>query len=121
MKLLIVDDNAAMRSLIRSLVADLADDIVECDDGAAAVLAFAAQQSEGVLPDWVLMDLRMQPMDGLQATRAIRAQCPAARVVIVTSYNDARLRAEATRCGAYGYVLKEDLLTLRHLLQASLA
>ena len=111
MKLLIAEDNAAMRQLICSIVADLADGIVECSNGAEAVAAYGEHH-----PDWVLMDLRMDVMDGLQATRAIKAQWPDARVVIVTSYNDAKLRVEASRAGACRYVLKEELLSLRQLI-----
>lgn len=114
MKLLIAEDNEAMRRMICSVVADLADTIVECSDGAAAVAAYGEHH-----PDWVFMDLRMPGMDGLQATRAIKAEWPEARVVIVTSYNDAKLRAEANRVGADGYVLKEELLALRQMLARS--
>lgn len=114
MKLLIAEDNEAMRRMICSVVADLADCVIECSDGAAAVAAYGEHH-----PDWVFMDLRMQGMDGLQATRAIKAEWPEARVVIVTSYNDTKLRAEANKVGACGYVLKEELLALRQMLLRS--
>ena len=111
LSLLIVDDNARMRSLIRSMVADLFGSITECADGARALGAYSDCR-----PDWVFMDLRMPGLDGILATCRIREAFPAARVVIVTSYDDAKLRRAASRAGACAYVLKEDLFELRHIL-----
>ena len=54
----------------------------------------------------------MQNVDGLEATRRILADDPQARIVIVTNYDDARLRETARNAGACDYVLKEDLLAL---------
>lgn len=100
-----------MRRLIKSLLADLADVIAECSDGSDAQRCYAAHQ-----PDWVLMDLMMPQMDGLVATRQILASDPAARVVIVTGHESRALRREAQEAGACGYVLKENLLELREIL-----
>lgn len=109
--LLIVDDNQQMRRLIRSVVADLAEAITECCDGAFALAAYSEN-----LPDWVLMDIRMQEMDGIMATRQIKASYPEAHVCIVTDYDDKELRQAAYEAGAEGYVVKEDLSRLRHVL-----
>ena len=116
MKILIVDDNARMRREIKSLVADLADGFCECADGAAACAAHAEHR-----PDLVLMDIAMTPMDGITATRAIIAADPSARIVIVTGYDDKQLRSAAREAGACGYVLKENLLEVRGLLQSAAA
>jgi CheY-like chemotaxis protein len=111
---MIVEDNPEMRRLIRSLLCDLASAVSECDDGAEALAAYAAHR-----PDWVLMDIKMQQMDGITATRELKSNFPEARVLIVTDYDDADMR-EAARCaGAIGYVLKEDLLGLRQMLKAA--
>lgn len=112
MKLLIAEDNLPMRRMIRRLVADLADEISECSDGAEAVALYAQ-----FLPDWVLMDIEMAQLNGLEATCQIRADFPTARIVMVTNYNDATLRQAAAQAGACGYVLKENLLELPRLLQ----
>jgi DNA-binding NarL/FixJ family response regulator len=112
MKLLIVEDNLLMRRMIRRLVADLADEISECGDGEQAVALYPTLR-----PDWVLMDIEMAHVNGIVATRSIKADFPMARIVIVTNYNDATMREAATQAGASGYVLKENLLELRHYLQ----
>jgi two-component system response regulator DegU len=112
MSLLIVEDNTAMRGLIKSLVADLAAQITEGSDGAEALALYRAHR-----PDWVLMDIKLGEVNGLTATRQIKAAFPKARVVIVTDYNDDKLRQEAAQAGACAYVLKEDLSVLRQVLR----
>jgi DNA-binding NarL/FixJ family response regulator len=113
LKLLIVDDNAAVRRLIRSIVLPFASEIFECTDGADALSAYQAE-----VPDVVLMDIRMSEVDGIQATKQIKAADPAAKIVIVTDYDDDALRAAAMRAGACGYALKDNLLNLVRLLEA---
>lgn len=111
MKLLIVDDNPRMRRMIRKVVAGAAEEVFECGDGREAPAAYARHR-----PDWVLMDIRMAEVDGISATRQIKAGDPEARVVIVTDYDDSDLREAARAAGACGYVVKENLLDLRRLL-----
>ena len=111
LKLLIVDDKAKVRSMIRRFLSDLAAEISEADDGESALDAYAA-----FLPDWVLMDIEMKHTNGIVATERIRAAYPQANIVIVTNYDDDSLRARATAAGARGYVLKENLLALRSML-----
>jgi len=117
MKLLIIEDNPQMRRMIRSVVADLAEVVVECSDGEEAVAAYAAQKLSG--GDRVLMDLQMARVGGLEATRRVRAAFPDANIIIVTQYDDPHWRVAAARAGACGYVLKENLLDLRRLLQTT--
>jgi CheY-like chemotaxis protein len=113
MKFLIVDDNAAVRRLIRSIVLPLAGDICECTDGADALSAYLAQR-----PDVVLMDIRMKEVNGIQATKQIREADRKARILIVTGYDDTELRQASMDAGACGYVLKDNLLELVRLLEA---
>src|SRR5262249_15670529 len=116
MKILIVEDNGQMRQLMCSVVADLAQEIIECGDGEEAVAVYSAQQFGG--DDRVLMDLQMPRLGGLEATRRLLAAFPEARIIIVTQYDDPHWRAAAQQAGACGYVLKGNLLDLRLLLQA---
>lgn len=111
MKLMIVDDNASMRRLIRSLVHDLADCTCECSDGDEALAAYSRH-----LPDWVLMDIKMRRMDGLTASRKIKDAFPTARICIVTEYGDAKTKEAAFRAGACAYVSKENLFELRRVI-----
>ena len=113
MKVLIVEDSEPMRRTIMSFIGDVAEEIYECPDGRDALPAFARYQ-----PDWVLMDIKMNDVDGLAATRQIKAAFPDARIVMVTSFDEQSLRDEARLAGACGYVLKENLLDIRHLLAA---
>ncbi len=114
MRLLIVDDNAAMRRLIRRLTSDLVERIEECADGSEALAVY--EQYQFGAADWVLMDIEMSGMDGFNATRQLRAAHPEARILIVTKHNDEQLREAAFRHGACGFVLKENLLELRSLI-----
>ena len=111
LRLLIADDHAPMRQTLRALLSPIASDIQEATDGGQAVRMFAE-----ALPDWVVMDVQMKPVNGLAATRAIRNFFPTAKIVIVTQHDDADLRAEATAAGACAYVLKDDLASLTQLL-----
>ena len=114
MKLLIIEDSEQMRREIKLFLKDLAEEIKECDDGAQALAAYAAQQ-----PDWVLMDIKMAEMDGLTATRQIKAAHPEARIMILTGYDDADLRTAARNAGASEYVTKENLQDVHRILSSS--
>jgi CheY-like chemotaxis protein len=114
MTVLIVEDNASVRRLLRRAVQQIATEIWECGNGAEALAVYSEQ-----LPNVVLMDVRMPTMDGLTATMQIRKFDPAARVIIVTDCDDEDMRAAASKAGASGYVLKQDLTTLEALIGRS--
>jgi len=113
MTVLIVEDNAAMRRVIRNIIKDLAD-VTECNDGAQALAAYEQRR-----PDWVLMDIRMGMVSGIQATREIKSAYPEARIVIVTDFDDAELREAAEAAGAFDYLLKEDLFAIRRIISST--
>ena len=87
--------------------------MTECADGAQALAAYEKSR-----PDWVLMDIQMPVMGGLEATRRIKALDPLAQILIVTEFPDAELRTEARQAGACGYVLKDDLGQLGQMIAA---
>jgi len=108
MKVMIVDDNAEMRELIRNVLEEVASEFVECSDGKEAVAAFEAER-----PDWAVMDVAMGVMDGLTATKLIKSRFPTSQIMVITHHNNPKLRERAQEVGASGFLLKEDLLELR--------
>jgi DNA-binding NarL/FixJ family response regulator len=101
-RVLLVDDHSSVRMSLAELLEDEDDFSVvgECEDGSEVVAAAARLK-----PDVVLMDLSMPVMDGLAATKALRATEPMPRVVVLTGDGmDARPRAEAA--GAHALVPK---------------
>jgi two-component system response regulator DegU len=113
MKVLVVDDNNEMRQTIRSLLGEVGD-IYECSDGSEVLTEYAA-----LMPDWVLMDIKMPKMNGIAATKELLAKYPGARVVMLTQYRDKELKEAARRAGACEYVCKEDLIEVRRILSAA--
>jgi CheY-like chemotaxis protein len=111
MKVLIVDDNEPMRRMVSTFIADLVDEVVECGDGCEALKAYSDHR-----PDFVLMDVMMKQVDGLAATRQIKEQFPEARIVMVSQWDEQRLRDAAALVGAEAYVGKSDLDPLRRIL-----
>lgn len=114
MNILIVEDNPLMREIIRETVTDLADEISECEDGDEALSAYQKN-----LPTWVLMDLQMARVDGLTASRQIKAIFPNANICIVTDYGDSQTRIAASQAGASAFVLKDNLAELSTVLKKS--
>jgi DNA-binding NarL/FixJ family response regulator len=101
---LLVDDQRLMREGLRTLL-ELEDDlrvVGEAGDGEAALRRYAELR-----PGVVLMDVRMPVMDGVEATRRLLAEWPAARVIILTTFDDDAYVFEGLRAGALGYLLKD--------------
>ena len=69
----------------------------------------AVSLAEALCPELVLMDLQMPKMNGLEATKRLKAQRDAPRIIIVTATDSALLRAAASAVGADGFVSKPDL------------
>ncbi len=112
MKFLIVDDNAVMRQTISLLVANRGDEIAECDDGKDAVQMYTQFH-----PDWVLMDIKMKAVGGIEATANIIAADPGAKVVILTDYDDRFFRKAAEKAGACNYITKENLGEIKSIVR----
>ena len=102
---LLVDDQDLVRAGIRALLSrgDSIHIVAEATDGRRGVEAARRHR-----PDVVLMDLRMPVMDGIEATRAIRADehLTGTHVVVLTTFDDDADIVEAIRAGASGYLLK---------------
>ena len=83
LKILIVDDHAAMRRTVRQLFDERDVTFLEAATGEEAVQLFATEH-----PDWVVMDMRMPGMGGLKAAQAIQQLDAKARVLIISQFQD---------------------------------
>ncbi len=112
-RLLITEDHALVREGLRNMLESEPDlEVV----GEAANGLEALELCRELEPNLVLMDVRMPKMDGLEATRAIKAEFPLTSVLMVTSHESPDYLLDAIRAGAAGYVLKEA--TRRELLDS---
>ncbi|MBV9209403.1 MAG: response regulator transcription factor [Acidobacteria bacterium] len=103
-RLLIVDDQALFREGLRTLLSMQADIEVV---GEAANGEEAVSLARLTNPCVVLMDLRMPVLDGVAATRRLRAEQPSCRVIVLTTFDDDEYVFEGLRAGAVGYLLKD--------------
>ena len=104
MRVLLVDDDALNRSVLKAMLDVVGAEVTEAEDGPAGVAEAAAQRF-----DVVLMDLRMPGMDGLAALREIIGRSgglPAPPVVIVTADSAGDLRSRCLAAGASGFLAK---------------
>jgi DNA-binding NarL/FixJ family response regulator len=104
MRVLICDDQAIIRDgleMMLRLEKDL--EIIGLAQDGAEALELAAVK----FPDLVLMDLKMAGMNGVEATRRIRAQFPKIKILVLTTYDDDEWVFDAIRAGASGYLLKD--------------
>jgi DNA-binding NarL/FixJ family response regulator len=103
-RILICDDQAIVRNGLTNLFKLEADlEVV----GVARNGAEAIQMAARLTPDLVLMDLNMPGVNGIDATRAIRNQCPQTRILVLTTYDDDEWVFDAIHAGAAGYLLKD--------------
>jgi DNA-binding NarL/FixJ family response regulator len=105
-RILLVDDHDLVREGIRALLEKSASFQVvgECGDGQLAV-----RMASETRPDVVLMDLSLPGgLGGLEATEAIRADCPDTKIIILTQHEDPQYIKRAIRVGAHGYLLKSS-------------
>src|SRR5215212_8142190 len=118
-RMIIADDHELARAGLRNMLeGDRGLTLVgEATNGREAVAL-----CQELMPDLVLLDVRMPEMDGLASARAIRQICPQTRVLIVTTHENPDYLLAALKAGAAGYVLKDvtrhDLLsTIRRVLR----
>ena len=111
LRVLLVDDQPLARAGLKMILGphDGFEVVGECSDGAAALAAV-----EKLRPDVVVMDVRMRGMDGVEATRRLRALRGTPPVLILTTFDDDEVLSAALRAGASGFLLKdapaEDLI-----------
>jgi len=102
-RVLIADDHAVVRAGLRALLgAEPSLELVGEASGGVEAVELALR----LRPDILLLDMSMPDQDGLAVTRQVRAQVPAARILILTVHEDVGLLREAIKAGASGYVVK---------------
>lgn len=102
-RVLVADDHVLFRDGLARLLAGEPDFEVV---GAAPNGQVAVEMAGELVPDVILMDIGMPVMDGLEATRRIKAEIPYVRIVILTASDGDRSLFEAVKGGAQGYLLK---------------
>jgi DNA-binding NarL/FixJ family response regulator len=112
LRLLVVDDHEVVREGLVALLSRREEFQVVAEAGTVVEALGAARRFE---PDLVIMDVRLPDGSGIEACREIRAELPAIRVVMLTSYPDEEAVLSAILAGASGYLLKQirgrDLVT----------
>jgi DNA-binding NtrC family response regulator len=116
-KLLIVDDEQRMLSLLKTMFSDAGHEVCVAATGEEALQA--ASDNE---PDVVLLDLRLPGMDGLYVLARLKAAVPRAEVVIMTAYASVESAVEAMKAGASDYIIKpfsmdDMMLTVKRALE----
>jgi DNA-binding NarL/FixJ family response regulator len=100
---LLIDDHPIVRTGFR-IVLEEGDQLKVIGEGETGL--DAVRLAERLRPDVIFMDISMPDMDGLEATRRIKAQNPAARILIVSAHSDEEYVLGALEAGASGYLLK---------------
>ena len=111
MRIMIVDDNEKIRNVIKSMLVQHKPEFCECTDAETAFDLYKTFD-----PDWVLMDIEMEGMDGISATREITKNDKNSHVIIVTNYDEKQFREAAASAGAAGFVSKENLFELNEII-----
>jgi len=116
-QVLIVDDHAIIRDGIKLIIetVDGIEVVGEAENGRIAL-----DQVAMLIPDVVLMDLRMPEMDGLTAIKHLREDYPEIAIIILTTYNEDELMVQGLQLGAQSYLLKDvDRQTLIRAIKAA--
>jgi len=100
-RILVVDDSAFQRTVIRDALEAEFEVVAEAENGAEAVAMF-----EEHAPDGISMDVVMPEMTGIEATAAIKDRSPETTIVMCTSVDQQEKMMEAVKAGADGYVTK---------------
>ncbi|MEM6255498.1 MAG: response regulator transcription factor [Cyanobacteria bacterium P01_D01_bin.156] len=107
--IMLVDDQQIIRQGLKTLL-DLEDDITivgDADNGETSLTLLRQLEIQKQLPQVILMDMRMPVMDGIAATKEIATRYPTIQVLVLTTFDDDELIAQAMAVGAKGYLLKD--------------
>lgn len=101
-RVLLVDDSTYIRTVLGSILTDAGFEVAgEAADGEEAIRKYM-----NLKPDLVLMDVIMEPMNGMEATKAILDKAPEAKILMVTVLEDKDILLDLMKIGAKGYITK---------------
>jgi DNA-binding NarL/FixJ family response regulator len=106
MRVLIIDNHPQFRADLKAFINGISGLTVvgEADSGEKAV-----KMAELISPELILMDLKMDGMDGLQATRQIKSTNPEISIIVLTIYDEDIYRLRAENAGAAAFILKDEI------------
>ncbi|HEX4783176.1 MAG TPA: response regulator transcription factor [Candidatus Sulfotelmatobacter sp.] len=104
-RILLVDDHPIVRQGLKTLLEGHSgwEVIGEAADGAEAV-----EKAKDLSPDVMVLDVTMPRMNGLEACRLLRQECPGLEILFVTQHDSPQMMREALEAGARGYVVKSN-------------
>ena len=104
-RILLVDDHPIVRQGLKTLLEGHSgwEVIGEAADGAEAV-----EKAKDLSPDVMVLDVTMPRMNGLEACRVLRQECPRLEILFVTQHDSPQMMREALEAGARGYVVKSN-------------
>lgn len=122
--ILLAEDNAELRGLLRQILLRDGNDVIEVCNGGEVIDYLASallSDSTHPLPDVIVSDIRMPRFNGLDVLRAVAAIDPCTPVVLITAFGDDLLHETAMRAGAHAVIDKPfDTTTLREVVKSAL-
>lgn len=114
MKVIIIDDDSLVVDALKTIVESQGHEVLATgSDGARAIDLYKEHH-----PEVVLMDIRMQPVSGLEATKEILKGDASAKILLITTFQDEEYIAEALSLGCRGYILKSNISGILPALEA---
>lgn len=115
MNIIIIDDDALVTNALKTILeaSKKVTVLATGSDGKEAIQLYRKYH-----PHILLTDIQMQPMDGLSATKSILAEDKEAKVLLLTTFSDDEYIVSALKCGAKGYLLKQDYKSILPALEA---
>ena len=100
-RILVVDDTAFMRTILRTILIDEGYEVIEAEDGYQCIFEYANTK-----PDLVLLDILMPKMDGIMALKALISYDSNAKVIMISAVHSAKMIQIASANGARSYIMK---------------
>ena len=104
-RILVVDDEACVRNVVRMVLEKAGYDVLEADNGETAIEAINTGENRLVV-DAVICDIRMPKINGVQAIEYFKKQFPHVPIIVLTAYPEAEMAVSFMRSGVVDYLVK---------------